>query len=162
MKTFSALLALCEGNSPVTGEFPAQRPVMWNFDVFYDLRLDERLSKQLGGWWFETPSRPLWRHCNYSGSWRWSVAAESPAKLKVKNMDILTLTYYLLRPILRHLTWLSSEHTYLFHPESGPLFTKKTPSYGYGNPHYKPKTVWRPSRVYNGNPILIRRRLLSE
>ena len=35
---------------------------------------------------------------------------------------------------------------------SGPLFTKKTPSYGYRNPHYKPKTVWRPSQVYNGNP----------
>ena len=34
----------------------------------------------------------------------------------------------------------------------GPLFTKKTPSYGYRDPHYKPKTVWRPSQVYNGNP----------
>ena len=34
----------------------------------------------------------------------------------------------------------------------GPLFTKKTPSYGYRDPHYKPKTVWRPSHVYNGNP----------
>ena len=36
--------------------------------------------------------------------------------------------------------------------ESGPLFTKKTSSYGYRDPHYKPKTVWRPSQVYNGNP----------
>ena len=27
METFSALLAICAGNSPVTGEFPAQRPV---------------------------------------------------------------------------------------------------------------------------------------
>ena len=35
---------------------------------------------------------------------------------------------------------------------SGLIFTKKTPSYGYGNPHYKPKTVWWPSQVYNGNP----------
>ena len=34
----------------------------------------------------------------------------------------------------------------------GPLFTKKMPSYGYKDPHYKPKTVWRPSQVYNGNP----------
>ena len=33
----------------------------------------------------------------------------------------------------------------------GPLFTKKTPSYGYRDPHDKPKTVWRPSQVYNGN-----------
>ena len=64
METFSALLALCAGNSPVTGEFPAQRPVTRNFDVFFDLRLSEQLSKQLWGWWFETPSCPLWCHCN--------------------------------------------------------------------------------------------------
>ena len=29
-----SLLALCAGNSPVTGEFPAQRPVTQSFDVF--------------------------------------------------------------------------------------------------------------------------------
>ena len=64
METFSALLALCAGNSPVPGEFPAQRPVTRSFDVFFDLRLNKRLSKQSWGWWFKTPSRPLWRHCN--------------------------------------------------------------------------------------------------
>ena len=31
---------------PVTNEFPAQRPVTRNFDVFFDLRLNKRLSKQ--------------------------------------------------------------------------------------------------------------------
>ena len=36
------------------GEFLAQRPVTRNFDVFFDLRLNKRLSKQLWGWWFET------------------------------------------------------------------------------------------------------------
>ena len=66
METFSALLALCAGNSPVTGEFPAQRPVTRSFDVFFDLCLNKRLSKQMWGWWFETPSRLLWRHCNGS------------------------------------------------------------------------------------------------
>ena len=35
METFSALLAICAGNSPVTGEFPAQRPVTQSFDVFF-------------------------------------------------------------------------------------------------------------------------------
>ena len=38
------------------GEFPTQRPVMQSFDVFFDLRLNKRLSKQPWGWWFETPS----------------------------------------------------------------------------------------------------------
>ena len=53
METFSALLALCAGNSPVTGEFPAQMPVTRSFEVFFDLRLNKRLSKQSWGWWFE-------------------------------------------------------------------------------------------------------------
>ena len=60
---FSALLAICAGNSPVPGEFPAQRPVTRSFGVFFDLRLNKRLSKQSWGWWFEKLSRPLWRHC---------------------------------------------------------------------------------------------------
>ena len=64
METFSVLLALCTWNSPVTGEFPTQRPVTKSFDVYFDLRLNKRLSKQSWGWWFETLSRPWWRHCN--------------------------------------------------------------------------------------------------
>ena len=56
METLFALLALCVGNSLVTGEFPSQRPVI--------CALNKRLSKQSWGWWFETPSRSLWRHCN--------------------------------------------------------------------------------------------------
>ena len=54
METFSALLAICAG----------QRPVTRSFDVFFDLRPNKRLSKQWWGWWFETPSFPLWSHCN--------------------------------------------------------------------------------------------------
>ena len=64
METFSALLAICAGNSPVPGEFPAQRPVTRSFDVFFDLHPNKRLSKQLWSWWFETQSCPLWRHRN--------------------------------------------------------------------------------------------------
>ena len=45
MEAFSALLALCAGNSPVNGEFSAQRPVMRSFDVFFDMRLNKRLRK---------------------------------------------------------------------------------------------------------------------
>ena len=53
METFSALLAICAGNSPVPGEFPTQTPVTRNFDVFF------------------APSRPLWRHCNGIGCILW-------------------------------------------------------------------------------------------
>ena len=45
METFSALLVICAENSPVPGEFPAQRPVTRGFDVFFDLHLNKRLSK---------------------------------------------------------------------------------------------------------------------
>ena len=71
METFSALLALCAGNLPVSGEFPAQRSVTRSFDVFFDLCLNRRLSKQSWGWWFEKLSSPLWRHCN-ALAWPWS------------------------------------------------------------------------------------------
>ena len=64
METFSVLLAICVGNSPVSGEFPAQRQVTRSFHVFFDLRLNKLLSKQSWGWWFEMQSCPLWRHCN--------------------------------------------------------------------------------------------------
>ena len=64
MEPFSASLAICAGNSPVPGEFPAQRPVKRSFDVFFDLCLSKCLSKQSWGWWFETTSRPSWRQCN--------------------------------------------------------------------------------------------------
>ena len=59
MEPFSALPALYAGNSPVTGEFPAQRPVTRNFDVFFDLRLNKRFSKQSIGrlviWYATSP-----------------------------------------------------------------------------------------------------------
>ena len=67
METFSALLAFCAGNSPVPGEFPSQRPVTRSVDVSSDLRLNTQLYKQLWGWWFETPSCPLWCHHNVAG-----------------------------------------------------------------------------------------------
>ena len=46
METFSALLAIYAGNSPVPGEFPAQRPVTRSSGVSFDLRLNKRLSEQ--------------------------------------------------------------------------------------------------------------------
>ena len=64
MEAFPTLLALCEGNPPVTGGFPSKRPVTRSFDVFFYQRLSKRLSKQSGRRWFETPSRSLWRQSN--------------------------------------------------------------------------------------------------
>ena len=90
METFSALLAICAGNSPVSGEFPAQRPVTRSFDVFFDLRLNKRLSKQWWGWWFETPSRPLWRHWNVRHN---PVIPDSRRQIRSHLTQLITLLY---------------------------------------------------------------------
>ena len=63
METFSSLLALCVENSPVTGELPSQRSVTRSVDVFFDMCPNKLLSKELWGWWFETPSRSLCPQC---------------------------------------------------------------------------------------------------
>ena len=69
------IMTLSNGNifrvtGHLCGEFtgplwiPLTRPVTRSFDVLFDVRLKKRLNKQSWGWWFETPSRSLWRHCN--------------------------------------------------------------------------------------------------
>ena len=66
METFSALLAICAGNSPVIGEFPAQRPVTRSFDVFFDLRLNN-------GWVNNREARDLRRYrAHYDVTVMWS------------------------------------------------------------------------------------------
>ena len=54
--TFSSLLALCEGNSPVTGEFPSQRPVTRSCGIFFDLCLKKN------GWVNNRDANDLRRH----------------------------------------------------------------------------------------------------
>ena len=89
METFSALLTICAENSPVPGEFPTQRPVTRSFDVFFDLRLNKRLSKQSWGWWFETLSHPLWRHRNgISENKDWIIVKSHVSKIQ-KGIQLL-------------------------------------------------------------------------
>ena len=63
----SALLAICAGNFTGHRWIPRTKASDASFYVFFDLRLNRRLSKQRWGRWFETPPHPLWRHC--SGDW---------------------------------------------------------------------------------------------
>ena len=70
METFPRYWPLCGKFTGHQGDrwiwFPAQRPVTRSFDIFFDLRLNKRLSKQSRRRRFETPSLSLWRHCNTS------------------------------------------------------------------------------------------------
>ena len=75
------------------GEFTAQGPVTRSFDVFFDQRLNKRLNKHSWGWWFETLSRPLGRHCNswygnYHSWWR----KPSDAKKQKKHSSLTHLS----------------------------------------------------------------------
>ena len=112
METFSLLLAICAGNSPVPGEFPTQRPVTRSFDVYFDLRPNKRLSKQSSGWWFETLSPPLWRHRNgygagviyLSGSVLWMVEGVKSHQLIIHLLTIVMATCLI--KCLRLITWI--------------------------------------------------------
>ena len=98
LETFSALLAICAGNSPVTGESPTQRPVTRSFDVFFDICLNKRFSKQSWGWWFETPVYSSWRHCN---------------ALKSSHNLIVWGKFYSLTIVAWLWTWDFDEQTYV-------------------------------------------------
>ena len=63
MEICFALLAICAGNSPVPGDSPHKDQWRRALMFVFHLRPNKRLSKQWRGWWFETPSSPLWRHC---------------------------------------------------------------------------------------------------
>ena len=85
------------------GEFPTQRPVTRSFDVFFDLYLNKRLSKQPRGWWFETPLWSLWRHYNVIVRIMWSPWHPEWRKVTpTPNMDVFAgksiLPYIYLQP----------------------------------------------------------------
>ena len=52
------------GEPLVNSGFPSQRTVTRSFDIFFDLCIKKRLSKQSRRRWFETPSLSLWRYVN--------------------------------------------------------------------------------------------------
>ena len=98
METFFALLALCEGNPPVTGGFPSQRPVTRSFDVVFDVRLDKRLNKQWKCWWFETP----WCSCDVTVMETTTITIWWQQQNKVHSylstLEILRDTFHTQRP----------------------------------------------------------------
>ena len=120
METFSALLATCAGNSPVTGEIPAQRSVMRSFDVFFDLHLNKLLSKQSQGWWFETQSCSLWRHGNAHADCSIvykDIAEGVPLRLWGRNLPLQQLTWSGVMSIITFIyraTWPSKNPMELF------------------------------------------------
>ena len=59
-ETYSVLLALCMGNSPVTGEFPSQRPVTRTLMFSF-------ICAWINGWANNREAGDLRRHCAHYG-----------------------------------------------------------------------------------------------
>ena len=101
---------LCAGNSPVTGEFLAQRPVTRSFDVLFDMRQNKVLSKPSERRWFEMPSCSSWCHCNdlrirvflklvYNDMLLWNLVLTLPLIIQC-----------IIRCMARALQWRHNEH----------------------------------------------------
>ena len=127
METFSALLVICAGNSLVHGEFPAQRPVTWGFNVFFDLRLNKQSSKQSWGWWFEMPSSSLWRHCNGIGD------------LDYLNVTDCERSYIILTGMLLHFHHLCTPVAWLIRTQNALGYTEIVTN--LNDKHFRDKTV---------------------
>ena len=97
---------------PLCGEFPSQMSVTRSFDVFFDLRLNKRSSKQSRRWWFETPLRSLWRHCNATA--KYLVQLFFIAALMLKYSHAYMVSYRTVRVLNEGLLLASTRVWYLF------------------------------------------------
>ena len=107
MKTFSASLAICAGNSPVPGEFPAQRRVTRSFRVFFDLRPNKPWSKQ------------SWRHrAHYDVTVMWEMWGKPSAGwIKIVNPTqsrLWLMVYWRRKDSGHHQWWYWPRDTVIF------------------------------------------------
>ena len=150
METFSALLAICAGYSPATGDFPKQKPGTRSFDVFFDLRLNKWLSEQSWGWGFETLSRSLWRHCNEKRTNSGSITPTTAWLSWWANISLSNISFKDINVDRRTIAAKFSPSQY-----KGRL-TK------YEDSHVKDKTVANRHIFNTGIPILVKRHLYIE
>ena len=101
METFSALLALCEGEPPgtVTNASDAE---LW---CFFHLRPNKRLRKQLRRWWFEMPWGSVWRFCNASADPGSNNATKKMGK-QISSVSCLCPQEICVRPCIDEIRWL--------------------------------------------------------
>ena len=116
MEKISALLALCARNSPVSGEVPTQRPVPRSFDVFFDLRLNKRLSKQL--WNHHSRINHLMFSQNKHPSWQWNMIHK--LMLQVYD-DVHNLMVHIYKMFVKYIFG----HPYLHQSHSSLVLWKK-------------------------------------
>ena len=107
MAIFSALLDICAGNSPVTGEFPAQKPVMGSFAAFLS-------CTWINGWVNNREAIDLRRHrVHYDVAVMWVIELENNGlKLSksgysnhnsgyIMQYESIGMYYYITKPIFQ-------------------------------------------------------------
>ena len=116
METFSALLALCPGKSPVPVN--SSHKTQWRGALIFSLicALDKRLSKQSCGWWFETPSLSLWRHCNENTVLAIGHQESNPIMNARVTCHIISLLHYyaFTETLLQQAVWAEPDSWYCF------------------------------------------------
>ena len=71
METFSALLAICVGNLPVTGEFPTQKASnAENVSIWW--RHYVKIKEEVGGWTIRQVGAAIWAMCWGLGGKTWT------------------------------------------------------------------------------------------
>ena len=91
----------------------------------------------------------------------WTVSSQQVSELLTHTIPVvvpmdpslLTLLATVVRSMFTHLTMGHKAFFLWKQHHLGLHLQQNTPSYGYRSPYYKPKTVWRPSQVYDENPI---------
>ena len=109
METFSALLAICAGNSPVSGEFSAQRPVTRHFNVFFDLHRNKRLSKQ---WWDLRRYRTNYDVTVKTKSDANDTIQEGMCKTDHSQNPRIYNIYKFIHPYITHIFWIEAENLF--------------------------------------------------
>ena len=151
METFFVLLAICAGNSPVTGEFPSQRPVTRSFDVFFDLCLNKRLSKHQ---WLD------------AGDWRrhrahYAVTVMSSSDLQqfintgisASFVEAASITFVVWKELANEIlslrthfppasTWYGHSHLFIFNWFSIPSYTKEAAKFAIRLTRHAMTTLW--------------------
>ena len=168
METFSALLAFCVGNSPSTGEFPAQRPVTQSFDIFFDLRLNKRLSKQSWGWWIKAPSRSLWGLCDGQSAGLMITCSTKYYDQDLSTVHMIYATNFRVFFVLFWRPWneydhdintnCSQDYVYIWNVEAHTIWHKNN---SCGTTHENGKVVRVRTLVFTGEACLQRPQWMS-
>ena len=146
METFSASLALLEGNPPVTDGFPLQKQVTRNFDVYFDLCLNKRVDKQSRRRRFGTPSRSPIRQCDGKKSDILHLNARKVIRkaygMKMVNLRILALYCSILSKVAHYnLVWIMYDDVI--------YIANVSTSFCYGHTAIKSKSFARRSLIPN-------------